>query len=169
MQKTIVIGCPGAGKSTFAGRLREKTGLPLFYLDTLWHKPDKTNISEAEFDTRLSEIIKRDEWIIDGNYSRTLEVRMKACDTVFLLDYPLKVCLSGASARIGTKREDLPWVEAELDEEFRQWIIDFPRDQLPHIYELIGKYRQSRDVHIFKSRQEADYYLKSLPDGGESL
>ncbi len=109
MKKIIVIGSPGAGKSTFARKLRDKTGLPLYYLDMIWHKPDKTNISKKEFDQRLSEIIACENWIIDGNYQRTIEARLKACDTVFLLDYPLEICLSGAIERVGIKREEMPW------------------------------------------------------------
>ena len=90
MLKTIVIGSPGAGKSTFARKLRDVTGLPLYYLDMLWHKPDQTTISREMFDAQLNEILKKDRWIIDGNYQRTLEMRLKACDTVFLLDFPQK-------------------------------------------------------------------------------
>src|SRR5699024_2778613 len=109
MRKVIIIGSPGAGKSTFARKLREKTGLPLYYLDLIWHRPDQTNISREEFDTRLREILAEERWIIDGNYLRTLEMRIQACDTIFLLDYPADICLQGAEERIGTKREDLPW------------------------------------------------------------
>ncbi len=108
MQKAIIIGCPGAGKSTFARKLRDSTGLPLYYLDLLWHKPDKTNLSEKEFDDTLDKIVRRKRWIIDGNYQRTLETRFKKCDTIFLLDYPVSVCLEGAKSRIGKKREDMP-------------------------------------------------------------
>ncbi|HIQ75280.1 MAG TPA: adenylate kinase [Candidatus Cottocaccamicrobium excrementipullorum] len=161
MKKIIVIGSPGAGKSTFARKLREKTGIPLYYLDMLWHKPDRTNVSQEEFDAGLDSILCQDEWIIDGNYLRTLERRLKACDTVFFLDYPLEVCLSGAASRIGKKREDMPWVEEEFDEEFRQWIIDFPRDQLPFIDKKLEQYRSKREIILFKSRQEAEYYLKN--------
>ena len=158
MEKVIVIGCPGGGKSTFARKLRERTGLPLYYLDMLWHKPDGTNIAREEFDSRLEELVKGERWIIDGNYLRTLEMRLKACDTVFLLDYPLEVCLAGARERIGKQREDMPWVEWEFDEEFRRWIIDFPRDQLPQIYELLGKYPE-KNVILFRRREEAEDYL----------
>ena len=56
---------------------------------------------------------------------------MRECDTVFFLDYPLEVCLEGATSRIGKERVDIPWKEEEFDEEFRQWILDFPKDQLP--------------------------------------
>lgn len=53
LNKVIVIGSPGAGKSTFSRKLRDVTGLPLYYLDMLWHKPDRTTISREEFDTKL--------------------------------------------------------------------------------------------------------------------
>ena len=52
MKKVIIIGCPGAGKSTFARKLKDRTGLPLFYLDMIWHKADGTNISRDEFDEK---------------------------------------------------------------------------------------------------------------------
>ena len=162
MQKIIIIGCPGAGKSTFARKLRDVTGLPLYYLDMLWHKPDRTNISREEFDRRLGEIIGKDKWIIDGNYKRTIEMRMAACDTVFLMDFPTEVCIDGAVSRVGQKREDMPWVEEELDGEFKEWIIGFKNEQLPRIYELIEKYRDGKKIVIFKTRAEADEYLRTL-------
>lgn len=162
MLKVIVIGCPGAGKSIFARALRDATDLPLHHLDQIWHKPDKSNISEEEFDERLNQIIQGEKWIIDGNYQRTLEVRLAACDTVFLLDYPLEVCLAGAQSRIGTKREDLPWVETEFDEEFKQWITDFPKAQLPNIYELLERHREGKDIFVLKSRTETEQYLNCI-------
>ena len=162
MQKVLVIGSPGAGKSTFSRKLRDATGLPLYYLDMIWHRPDKTNISREELTARQEEIMKTPKWIIDGNYLSTMELRLKNCDTVFFLDYPLEVCLAGAKARIGTKREDIPWIETEFDQEFKQWILDFPKDQLPIIYQLLEKYKKNRTVHIFKSREEAEHYLVSI-------
>lgn len=161
-KKVIVIGSPGAGKSTFSRKLRDLTGLPLYYLDMLWHRPDKTTSSRQEFDIQLKDILIRDRWIIDGNYNRTLEMRLNYCDTVFLLDFPLDICLSGAESRIGKKREDLPWHEAEFDSEFRQFILDFPKESLPQIYELIEKYRKDKCVIIFKSREESEKYLKRI-------
>ena len=165
MEKVIVIGSPGAGKSTFARRLRDKTGLPLFYLDMLWHKPDRTTVSKEEFDARLAELLKRDRWILDGNFQRTLEGRLNACDTVFLLDIPLEVCLSSVEGRVGQAREDMPWVETEFDPEFKRWIEDFPQTHLPQIYELLNQFQDRKSIVIFKSRQEAEELLNGLSDG----
>ncbi len=85
MQKVIIIGCPGAGKSFFARSLRNKTNLPLYYLDMIWHNPDKTTVSHEDFDNKLRAILERERWIIDGNYMRTLEMRLKMCDCVFFI------------------------------------------------------------------------------------
>lgn len=161
MKRIIVIGSPGAGKSIFSRRLREETGIPLFYLDMLWHRPDKTNVSAEEFDRKLDEILQQDMWIIDGNYLRTLRPRLDACDTVFFLDYPLEVCLEGAKSRIGKEREDMPWKETKFEEEFRQYIIDFPKDQLPQMYQMLEEYKDAKKLIIFYSREEAEEYWRN--------
>ena len=162
MKKVIIIGCPGSGKTTFAEKLQKQTGLPLYYLDAIWHKPDKTHISREDFDRRIAEIFSTDEWIIDGNYKRTIEMRLKECDTVFLFDLPTEVCIQGAKERIGKGRYDLPWLETEFDPEFKRFIEDFPNDTLPYIYELFEKYKENRQIIIFKSRQAADEFLTNF-------
>jgi hypothetical protein len=87
---------------------------------------------------------------------------MTQCDTVFLFDLPTEVCLQGVTERIGKERYDLPWLETQVDPEFRQFIEDFPKDTLPYIYELIEKYKDEKRIIIFKSREESDEYLKTL-------
>ena len=164
MRKVIVIGCPGSGKTTFAKKLSRRVDLPLYYLDAIWHKPDKNHISREEFDAHLAVILALDSWIIDGNYSRTIESRILACDTVFLFDLPVEVCLDGAISRIGKGRYDIPWIETELDPNFKREIEEFPSKNLPTIYALIDKYKDCKTVVIFKSREQADAFLN-----GENL
>ena len=162
MEKVIVIGCPGSGKTTFAEKLRDKTGLPLYYLDAIWHKPDRTHISREEYDARLAVILALDSWIIDGNYSRTIESRISACDTVFLFDLPVEVCLEGAVSRLGKKRCDMPWIDTELDPVLRREIEEFPNKNLPVVYEFIEKYKAEKQFVVFRSRSEAVEFLMKI-------
>lgn len=162
MNKIIVIGCPGAGKSTFSQTLSNVLKIPVYHLDLLWHKEDKTTISCDDFDVILGKILNKSNYIVDGNYQRTLEMRIKASDTVFFLDYATEVCLSGAKERIGKERIDLPWFEDKLNDDFKQKILDFSNDKLPKIYDLLSKYRDNKNIVIFKNRDEASEYLKEL-------
>ena len=161
MRKVIVIGCPGGGKSTFARKLHEKCGLPLYYLDMIWWRDDKSTISQIEFDAKIGEIMAQDSWIIDGNYNRTLEMRVKECDTVFFLDLPTEVCVEGITARVGTEREDMPWVEKTVDDEFLQFVLDFEKDSKPHILQTLENYPH-KNVVVFRSRKEMDVYLDNV-------
>ena len=161
MRRVNIIGCPGAGKSTFARKLSEKTGLELFYLDMIWHKPDKTTVARNEFDLRLNKIFERDTWIIDGNYMRTMETRMTKADVIFLFDLPTDICIDGVCERIGKTHEDLPWIETETDNDFINFIKNFRTESLPKIYELTEKYSNIKTV-VFKSRQDAEEYLQAI-------
>lgn len=161
-RKILIIGSPGAGKSTFARRLRDKTGLPLHHLDMIYHNPDRTTVSFEVFIERLSEILKTDKWIIDGNYQRTLPLRLEKCTEVIFFDLPVEECLDGATARIGQRRADLPWLESELDPEFKQFIVDFPKKTTPRIYELLSHYKGIKAITVFHSRKDADEYLMEM-------
>lgn len=158
IKKAIIIGCPGSGKSTFARALAKKTRLPLTHLDMLYWNADKTTVARDVFDERLKSAMARDEWIIDGNYDRTMEMRLKECDTVFFLDYPVDICLEGILERRGKPRSDMPWVENGEDEEFIAFIKDFNDINRPKILTLFEKY-QNKSIHIFKNREEAENYL----------
>ena len=159
MKKIAVIGCPGSGKTTFAGKLQKKTGIALFHLDAIWHRSDRTHISREEFDARLAEIMALDAWIIDGNYSRTVEKRIAACDTVILFDLPTEVCLGGAVARLGTLRPDMPWTDTDLDPRLKAEIEEFAEKNLPTIYAYLEKHRAGKTVVVFRAREEADGFL----------
>ena len=163
MKKIIVIGCPGSGKSTFARALHDKTGIPLYHLDMMYWNADKTTVEKSVFLERLFAVLEKDEWIIDGNYGSTMELRMVACDTVIFLDYPLDVCLDGIRARRGKPRSDMPWIETEEDSEFIEFIGNYDEQQKPKVLELLQKY-SDKNIIIFKSREQADAFLN-----GENL
>lgn len=163
MKKVIIIGCPGSGKSTFARALHDITRLPLYHLDMLYWNVDRTTVSKEVFLARLAETIEKENWIIDGNYGSTMEVRLQACDTVFFLDYPLEVCMDGIMSRRGKERPDMPWIEPEddVDEEFVEFIKSYNSESRPTVMELLDKYAD-KEIIIFKSRDEAETFLKKL-------
>ena len=158
MKKVIVIGCPGSGKSTVSRALHNKTGIPLYHLDMMYWNADKTTVEKSVFLERLSDVLEKDEWIIDGNYGSTMELRMAACDTVIFFDYPLEVCLGGIKERRGKPRSDMPWIETEEDAEFIEFIKSYNEQQKPKVLELLEKY-SDRSIIILESREQADAFL----------
>ena len=158
MKKVIVIGCPGSGKSTVSRALHNKTGIPLYHLDMMYWNADKTTVEKSVFLERLYAVLEKDEWIIDGNYGSTMELRMAACDTVIFLDYPLDVCLDGIKERRGKPRSDMPWIEIEEDSEFIEFIKNYNEQQKPKVLELLKKYGD-KNIIILGSREQANAFL----------
>ena len=162
MKKVIVIGCPGSGKSTFSKALHKITNIPLFHLDMIFWNADKTTVEKPVFLDRLFKIIQSDEWIIDGNYGSTMELRMQACDTVIFLDYPLDVCLNGIKERKGKPRSDLPWIEPDEDDvEFLEFIKNYNSQSRPKVMELLDRFSH-KDVIIFSNRTQAEDFLSKI-------
>ncbi len=159
MRRIMIIGCPGSGKSTFARALHRVTALPLHHLDMMYWNADRTTVPKDVFLRRLTDVLARPEWIIDGNYGATMELRLQAADTVFFLDLPTEVCLAGITARKGKPRPDMPWVEyGKSDEEFVTFIKEYNTSSRPRVLQLLEQYRD-RKVVIFHTHQEIDAYL----------
>lgn len=158
MNKIIVIGCPGSGKSTFSRELHRLTGIPIFHLDQLYWNADKTTVDRSVFQERLAEAMAQSMWILDGNYGATMELRMEACDTVIFLDYPTEVCLEGIRARRGQARSDMPWVESDEDAAFLSFVQQYNTESRPKVMELLHKY-SGKNIFIFTSRDETDRFL----------
>ena len=120
-------------------------------------------LSWRNFSKYLFCYIQKNEWIIDGNYGSTIELRLQACDTVIFLDYPLEVCLSGIRERRGKARPDMPWIENEDEEdiEFIEFIKNYNSQSRPQVMVLLDKYSY-KDIHIFKNRNEADEFLNKV-------
>ena len=163
MKRIIVVGCPGSGKSVFSRELHEVTGIPLCHLDVLRWNPDRTFVSREVMLERLGPILASERWIIDGNYASTMELRLRACDTVIFLDYPTEVCVEGYLSRRGIARPDMPWVEGadEVDAEFLGFIRSYNREQRPEVFALLERYPDKRQI-VFQGRAEATAFLCGL-------
>ncbi len=159
--RILILGCSGSGKSTFARALAARTGLPVVHLDNLWWRADGSHISRDEFDRTLAGLLEGERWILDGDYSRTYEVRLRAADTVVFLDYPEDVCMDGIRRRVGEERPDMPWKESTLDPELVAMVKNFATDNRPVLLSLFQKYPE-KQVITFTSREEADRWLSDL-------
>lgn len=158
MNKVIVIGCPGSGKSTFSKALHELTDIPLYHLDLLKWNSDKTTVSKEVFLERLQNVLILDKWIVDGNYGSTIELRMKECDTVFFLDYPVEVCIDGIKKRQGKPRSDMPWIETEDDEEFLEFIRNYNTQSRPKVLELLEKIQGKEYCYFQEQKRSRELY-----------
>ncbi len=166
MQKVIVIGCPGSGKSTFGRELARITGLPLYHLDMMYWNEDKTTVSKEVFAERLKKVMNKSEWIIDGNYEGSMEMRLKECDTVFFLDYPTDICIKGIEERKGKPRSDMPWIENDTtDKDFIAFIKNYNIESRPKVINLLERY-SSKNIIIFQTRAESEKYLSLLKNKG---
>ena len=163
MKRAIILGPYGAGKSTFARRLCDKTGLPLYYLDNIWFLPDRTSIDQFVFEARVFKLAGQDRWIIEGNYLNcSVENRLIRSDAIFLLDFPPDVCIDGIRERAGKRTESRPFVERVGNGDLIAKTRAFRENSMPRIYELIRRYGRGREVWVFHSRREADEFLETL-------
>ncbi len=162
--KIIVVGCSGSGKSWFSKKLAEKTGYKLIHLDNEFWKPDWVQTPRDEWIIRQKELIEEKQWIIDGNYNGTLELRFTASDLIVFLDINRYICILSALMRMGKKRSDLPeylnepklFSKGTLD--FYKWIWIFPKKGRKTILDLHEKYPEKEFLHI-KSRKEMNKIL----------
>lgn len=167
MKRVIVLGCAGSGKSTFSQRLGEALGLPVVHLDSLYWKPGWIAAPNEQWDAIVEQVTKPDEWIIDGNYSRTLDMRLKRSDTVIFFDFPRMLCLYRVIKRRivyrGRTRPDMgPGCREQLDPAFLRWIWNFRKRNRPKLLEKLEQVRERQTVIIFKSPKEVKAFLESV-------
>lgn len=165
MKRILVVGCCGAGKTTLAQELGECLNLPVHHLDRLWWLPGWVEDSRESFDAKLAEILKTGEWIIDGNYNRTLPERLKYADTVIFLDYSRILCMYRTLKRIvrfrGNVRPDMSdGCPERFDREFLHYVWNFNRDMRPRVEAALAGF--SGRIIRLKTPRETDTFLNEV-------
>ena len=166
MERIIIIGCGGAGKSTLARQLGEKLNLPVVHLDKLFWKPGWEQISREEFDRLHREALAEERWIIDGNFDRTMAERIRHCDTVIYLDFSRIACLLGVVKRVlttyGKVRPDMgEGCPERIDFEFLKWVWDFNKNKRGKNYRLLNETDGIEKI-VLKNRRAVRRFLKQL-------
>lgn len=174
MRRILIIGSSGAGKSTFAYRLGQLLNLEVLHLDAFYWRPGWVETPKAEWRVKVEELIRRDAWIIDGNYSGTLDIRLAACDTVIFLDLSRLLCFWRAlKRRVMYRNKSRPDMaegcREKFDLEFARWIWNYPSRSRPGVVAMlaansIGKkiirLRTSAEVKAFLEMQRTERELK---------
>ena len=167
MERIMIIGCGGSGKSTLARQLGEKLNLPVVHLDQIWWKPGNwQHLEREEFDDLLKAEVEKPRWILDGNFNRTIEMRLEECDTVIYLDFSRFACLISWLGRVisnwGQARADMTEGCVEwFDPEMAKWIWQFNGKNRKRYYELLSQ-ADDKQVYILKNRRAVRKFLKQI-------
>jgi len=174
MQKILVIGPGGAGKTTFARQLGEILGMAVVHLDSLYWKPGWVEPPKREWAATLEEVLRRATWIMDGNYSGTLKARLEACDAVVFLDLPRLVCtwriLKRAARYRNTTRPDMAdGCPERLNLKFLVWIWNYRRRTRPKILKLLEERRGEREIIWLRSSGQVKQFLAHARKGEQLI
>lgn len=166
MERVLIIGCGGAGKSTLARQLGQKLGLPVVHLDSIFWLPGWVEMEKDTFDERVRQELRKDKWIMDGNYNRTMPERLQYCDTVIYLDFSRWACLYGIFKRlltnIGKTRPDMgAGCKEKVDWEFVKWVWNFNKNKRERYYRML-KDAEGVEAIVLKNRRMVNRFLKEL-------
>jgi adenylate kinase family enzyme len=169
MKKVLVIGSGGAGKSTLARDLGTLLNIDVIHLDALYWHPGWIETPRAEWRKLIEELLRRDAWIIDGNYSNTFDLRLEACDTVIFLDIARVICLWRVLKRAilyrGRTRPDMAeGCHERLDLGFIRWVWRYKSGTRPRMIEALRQLPQSKQVIWLRSQAEVKRFLARARD-----
>ncbi|WP_102027686.1 DNA topology modulation protein [Salirhabdus sp. Marseille-P4669] len=166
MKKIALIGSGGSGKSTFSKQLGAKFHIKVWHLDQLLWKSNWTPTSREEQIQIQKELVKEEEWIIDGNYNSTLDIRLEAADTILFFDLPRTVCVYRVLKRMikyrnQTRPDMAEGCREKLDFHFLKWIWNFPKSKRPNLLRKLERLSKEKKVIIFKSSKDVKRFLQS--------
>jgi len=165
MKKIIILGSSGAGKSTLAKKLQKILGIDIIHLDQYYWKPNWIRSETEEWRNKVKELIKRDAWIMDGNYQSTLDIRLPEADTVIFLNFSAPICFFRAlKRRFKQDRQDkIEECKERITFEFAKWVLwDFPRKGRKDIINQLEASGEKKKVLILKSGKDIELFLTGL-------
>ena len=164
MDRILIIGLQGAGKSTFANRLGKKLNREVIHLDKFYYQADwKHTQTKEEWREEVKGLADREKWIMDGNYHSTLDIRIPRADTIIFLDFNKFLCLYRIFKRVLVVKGQ-PFDKAHGNKERVSWslmmkILKFPRKKT---YERLEMFKDSKKIYILKNSKEVEDLLNKM-------
>lgn len=167
MQRILIIGCSGAGKTTLARKLSDLLGLELIHLDREFWRPGWTAPDLDDWYAHNEELIAGESWIMDGNYGNTLSLRLRRADTVIWLDLSRRLCLWRVLWRLlwnyGQVRPEMTeGCPERYDREFLRYVYEFPEKHRPRIVEKLKAFPPEKSLHILRTKREVARFLREV-------
>ncbi len=166
LNRILILGPGGAGKSTLARKLAERLDLPLIHLDQHYWQPGWVPMDADKWPDVVADLTARDRWVMDGNFGGTLHLRLPRADLVVFLDVNRWQSLWGAFTRVlkqsGQVRSDMAaGCPERFDPEFFIWLWNFPRDSKPELEAAFARHPQTQVVRL-RSRNAVGKWLGAL-------
>lgn len=167
MKRILIIGSGGSGKSTLARRLGEKTGIEVVHLDKLFWNPGWVRTEKKEWLEIVRQALEKESWIMDGNFGSTIEMRIRACDTIIFLDLPRYVCMYRILKRWvvyrNKSRPDMaPGCDEKINLEFFMWVWNYPTRSKPEKELVIERYANEKTIVRLKSNKEIEEFMRTI-------
>lgn len=165
MKRLLVIGSGGSGKSTFAKQLGDLLNIEVKHLDKLYWRPGWQETAKDEWLEKVKELTSAESWIMDGNYSGTLEVRARQSDTIVFLDLPRLLCLWRITKRRllygGRSRPDMAeGCPEQLSWGFIRWVWSYSRESRPIVVKLLREHSETKKIVWLRSRKDVRRFLE---------
>lgn len=163
----MIIGSGGAGKSTLARELGKKLNTEVLHLDNLLWEPNWKQVPRDRQKIIQENIVKNDQWIIDGNYGATMDIRLQSADTIIFIDISRVICIYRAIKRMFQYRNKVrpDMVEGNherFDLNFYKWIWHYPKDKKPEIIDKLNEMRNEKKIIILKSPKEVQRFIDNI-------
>lgn len=168
-KRIVILGSGGSGKTTLANYINRKINLPIVYLDKEYWLPNWERPLQDDWNEKLTNLVKNDEWVMDGNYIDSLDIRLDRADLVIMLDIKQSICLAGIFFRtlfgIFFRRKDLSdGCKDKFDQnyvEFVSWVKQFKNVYFVQLVNLCLKY-PNIDLKLFTKRRSARKFVKRM-------
>ena len=168
MDRIVVIGCSAGGKSTIARELSQILGVDVIHLDkVLWKPGCRLADPQLEEPQAVGELLGRRRWIMDGNYTVSLPMRLARADTVVFIDFSRFRCLLRALKRLfqfrGKTRPDMGANCPErLNFELLRWIWNYPHAERPALLRQLREHAGHLTVVHLRTPAEVERWLDEV-------